>query len=207
MNIEEELREHLKLLELPESVNRADIKLQYYQLLKRYHPDTCRVFNTEMANKKTQEIIKSYEFICKNWRPLNSEIKSSDPRPTRIETQKSKLPQTLTAESEWFRPLWSGYQKFELMELARRILLWCFGITVCSLIIHATNKTLSGFDHLLIVIAGFAWGFECLKPVNDDPAFSPKGYRMFYRLASNKIRAVLIACTASYLIKQWVLKT
>jgi len=58
------LTESVKILEIESPASFAQIKNQYKNLLKKWHPDKCQE-NTDVCKKKTIEIISAYKTLTK----------------------------------------------------------------------------------------------------------------------------------------------
>lgn len=56
------ISEAREILELPESATLAQIKKNYTQLIKKWHPDK-NISSQRLAESKTKEIIQAYEII------------------------------------------------------------------------------------------------------------------------------------------------
>ncbi len=70
MNNYQEITEARKLLELPESATMEEIKAQYREMLKRWHPDKCNE-NNDQCLEMTKKLISSYKIIleyCNRYR-------------------------------------------------------------------------------------------------------------------------------------------
>jgi len=89
-----------EILELPESATLEQIKKNYKQLIKKWHPDK-NISNQELAESKTKEIIQAYKIIIQYCDHYNYSF-------TRQEVEKY-----LTDRERWFRqfgcdPIWAN---------------------------------------------------------------------------------------------------
>jgi len=69
MGLFEEINAARMLLDLPERATMADIKAQYRELIKKWHPDRCNI-DKETCKEMTAQIIAAYRLIsnyCNNY--------------------------------------------------------------------------------------------------------------------------------------------
>merc|ERR1712155_89958 len=63
------LKDYYSILGIPKNSNQKDIKKAYYQLAKKYHPDTNKDDPTAM--KKFQEVSEAYEVLSDDEKRAN----------------------------------------------------------------------------------------------------------------------------------------
>ncbi len=66
----EDITQARKVLGIDESETLKNIKNKFNQLIKKYHPDVCKM-DKEICRKKSEEIINSYKVVmnyCDNYR-------------------------------------------------------------------------------------------------------------------------------------------
>ena len=105
MGLFEDINAARLVLDLPERATMADIKAQYRELIRKWHPDRCKA-DKDTCKEMTAQIIAAYRLIseyCKNYE---------------FSFSKEEVKNYLSAEEWWFErfgqsPLWGGDQKTE----------------------------------------------------------------------------------------------
>ena len=103
MGLFEDINTARILLELPERATMECIKSQYRALIRKWHPDRCKV-DEKTCREMTTRIIAAYRLIndyCKNYE---------------FSFSKEEVSKYLSAEEWWFErfgrsPLWGEEQK------------------------------------------------------------------------------------------------
>ena len=103
MGLFEEINAARMLLDLPERATMADIKAQYRELIKKWHPDRCKI-DKETCKEMTAQIIAAYRLIsdyCNNYE---------------FSFSKEEVSNYLSAEEWWYErfgrsPLWDSNHK------------------------------------------------------------------------------------------------
>lgn len=101
----EEITKARQVLGLYESATLKDIKNNYKELLKEWHPDLCKE-NEEICNEKTIEIINAFKTImeyCDNYK---------------FSFSKEEIEKYISAEEFWGKkfgsdPIWGNYNDDE----------------------------------------------------------------------------------------------
>ena len=94
------ITEARKILELPESATLEQIKKNYKQLIKKWHPDK-NISHTGLAENKTKEIIQAYTIIiqyCDHYK---------------FSFSRQEVEKYLTEQERWFKqfgcdPIWAN---------------------------------------------------------------------------------------------------
>ncbi len=100
MGKHEDITQARKILGIYESETLKNIKNKFKQLIKKYHPDVCKM-DKEVCHKKTEEIINSYKIImsyCDNYK---------------FSFKKEEIEKYLSKEEFWEKqfgndPIWSN---------------------------------------------------------------------------------------------------
>ena len=105
MNKYKKITEARKLLGLPEKATIKEVKSAYRNLVKKWHPDTCKE-NNDKCKEMTQKIITAYETIisyCNEYK---------------ISFAEKEVKKFLSGEDWWFErfgsdPLWGNPKRRE----------------------------------------------------------------------------------------------
>jgi len=96
----EEITNARKILDIDEFETLKNIKKKFKELIKKYHPDTCKT-DKNICRKKSEQIINSYKIIinyCDNYR---------------FSFEKDEIEKYLSQEEFWKKqfgndPIWSN---------------------------------------------------------------------------------------------------
>ncbi len=57
------IKRSIEILDLPDNATLKDVKDNYRELIKKWHPDKCNTKNIKTCNEKINEINKAYKAI------------------------------------------------------------------------------------------------------------------------------------------------
>jgi|SRR3989338_3488053 len=202
----DEIRCRLRSLDLNEQCSLEDVRKQYIQMIKKYHPDTCNSFSKQEATRKAQKVIASYEWLMNNWQTVQTFLNSNqDQGMNNLTTHQSVESNKICPHNEWFKPLWNGTGLLDGIEFVKRCLLWLAQNCLLYALISLSQSDLDIVDTFLLLTISLSILIELFRMNEIDQIFAPNWMRKFYEKVMTKNRVVGVAI-AIFILSRLILR-